>query len=72
MNATRVILVSLLAISASGCVIVPARQGYARPPGVVFVEPGYASPGDGYRWEHHSQYGWGWNHPDRGWHRGWR
>ena len=72
MNASRFALVALLALSASGCVVVPAHQGYVTPPGVVYVAPGYASPGDGYRWEHNGQYGWGWNHPQQGWHRGWR
>jgi len=36
------------------------------------VQPTYASPGPGYAWEYHAHYGWGWRHPQYGWHRGWR
>ena len=37
----------------------------------VYVAPTYVSPGPGYVWEYHARYGWGWHHPQRGWHRGW-
>jgi hypothetical protein len=66
---------ALLAISLAGCVVEPARvrpAAVVAPPGVVYVEPAYASPGVGYAWEYHPRYGWGWHHPQRGWHRGWR
>ena len=69
---------ALLAAGLSGCVVapVPVRPaypvGYAPPPGVVYVQPTYAVPGPGYVWAYHPHYGWGWRHPDHGWHRGWR
>ncbi|MFJ3045106.1 hypothetical protein ACIPEN_04645 [Herbaspirillum chlorophenolicum] len=57
-----------------GCVVTPptVRPAYVAPPGVVYVEPTYVSPGPGYIWEYHPHYGWGWHHPQYGWHRGWR
>ncbi|MFM7026339.1 MAG: hypothetical protein ACKOWC_09835 [Limnohabitans sp.] len=42
------------------------------PPGVVYIAPGYPAPSVGFVWEYHARYGWGWRHPQRGWHRGWR
>jgi hypothetical protein len=65
---------ALLALSLSGCIVTPpsVRPAYVSPPGVVYVEPTYASPGPGYAWEYHPHYGWGWHHPQNGWHRGWR
>jgi hypothetical protein len=61
-------------VSAAGCIVVPAgRHGGGGGGGsAVYVEPGYASPGPGWMWESHPQYGYGWRHPGRGWHRGWR
>jgi hypothetical protein len=60
-----------LLASAAGCIVVPAgRHGYGG--GQAYVEPAYASPGPGWAWEAHPSYGYGWHHPDRGWHRGWR
>ncbi len=52
----------------------PARvvPRYRAPPAVVYVEPTYEIPGPGYRWAYHENYGWGWHHPEHGWHRGWR
>jgi hypothetical protein len=62
-----------LLASAAGCIVVPAgRHGYGGGGGPVYVEPAYASPGPGWAWEAHPSYGYGWHHPDRGWHRGWR
>ncbi|MBV5292710.1 MAG: hypothetical protein JZU58_10205 [Curvibacter lanceolatus] len=73
-----------LAIGASltGCVVapVPARPVVVNPgpvyvapaPAPVYVAPAYASPGVGWVWIQHPRYGWGWHHPDHGWHRGWR
>ncbi len=63
--------VALTAVFA-GCVVAPARPVYVAPPGVVYVEPGYASPGPGYAWGYHARFGWGWHHPQYGWHRGWQ
>ena len=71
-------------VALSGCVVAPVgyepgygRQGhggpvYAGPSGAVYVAPTYAMPGPGYAWRQHGRHGWGWNHPNRGWHRGWR
>ena len=42
------------------------------PPGVVYVAPNYALPASGFAWRYNARYGWGWHHPQRGWHRGWR
>jgi hypothetical protein len=52
-----------------GVVMTP---GVVVPPGVVYVAPTYAAPSVGFVWEFHPHYGWGWRHPQRGWHRGWR
>lgn len=62
-------------LALSGCVVVPANgvePGYVAPAGAVYVAPTYATPGVGYAWQYHAHYGWGWRHPYRGWHRGWR
>lgn len=74
MKAIALVPAVLLSAAFSGCVVAPARggyNGYNAPAGVVYVEPNYASPGPGYAWEYHARYGWGWHHPQRGWHRGW-
>lgn len=42
------------------------------PPGVVYVAPTYPAPAVDFIWDFHPRYGWGWRHPQRGWHRGWR
>ena len=42
------------------------------PPGAVYVAPEYPTPGVGWVWSYHTQFGWGWHHPEHGWHRGWR
>ncbi|OYU98845.1 MAG: hypothetical protein CFE45_14990 [Burkholderiales bacterium PBB5] len=74
---TRVALRSTLATLVltaclPGCVVVPAGHRYDAPPGVVVVAPTYAIPAPGYAWRYHAQFGWGWHHPEHGWHRGWR
>ena len=61
-----------LAVLLGGCVVEPVRPVHVAPPGVVYIEPTYASPGPGYAWAYHGGYGWGWFHPNHGWHRGWR
>ena len=75
MKAIVILPVVLLSAAFSGCVVAPARgggyNGYNAPAGVVYVEPNYASPGPGYAWEYHARHGWGWRHPQRGWHHGW-
>lgn len=60
-----------LAVGLSGCASAPSA-GVAVPPGVTYVAPYYPLPGAGYVWDYHPRYGWGWNHPSLGWHRGWR
>lgn len=68
-----------IAASLAGCAIEPVAVRpvvhagvYATPPGVTDVAPTYAMPAPGYVWMHHPHYGWGWHHPELGWHRGWR
>ena len=64
--------VALLSLSLSACIVAPVRPLYAAPPGVVYVAPTYAIPAPGYVWAYHANFGWGWHHPQYGWHRGWR
>jgi hypothetical protein len=62
-------------LALSGCIVQPVQPvhpAYVAPPGVVYVAPTYVSPGPGYVWAYHEHYGWGWRHPQYGWHRGWR
>jgi len=75
-NSLAIAIAGLALASLSGCIVAPARPayyegGYVAPAGVVYVAPEYAAPGPGYRWEYHAHYGWGWRHPQYGWHRGW-
>ena len=74
MNRIKLFTAALVSVVAAGCVVAPARVApvYEPPAGVVYVAPTYASPGPGWRWAYHAQYGWGWHHPEYGWHRGWR
>jgi len=73
MKTLTLISAAALALAVSGCVVAPpAGPAYTAPPGVVYVQPTYASPGVGYVWAYHPHYGWGWHHPQYGWHRGWR
>ena len=58
------------AIVANGGVA-PTAPVYVAPAGVTYVAPTYATPGPGYVWAWHPRYGWGWNNPRWGWHRGW-
>lgn len=79
----RLAITGLLAAALSGCVVAPAGPyrgqagvvvapaGVIVPPGVVYVAPGYPMPAPGYGWSHHPRQGWGWHHPNNGWHRGW-
>ena len=71
---------SLFIVMLSGCAVYPAyperpvqyQPVYQAPAGVVYVAPSYAIPAPGYIWMFHPGYGWGWHHPQYGWHRGWR
>ena len=62
---------ALVAVALSGCIVAPVRPVYAAPAGVVYVGPTYASPGPGYAWAYHANFGWGWHSPQYCWHRGW-
>jgi hypothetical protein len=53
-------------------VVQPAPVVMAPPPGVVYVAPTYPAPAVGFVWAYHPRFGWGWRHPEHGWHRGWR
>jgi hypothetical protein len=69
--------IGLAAVVNSACIVVPARRVEpavvtVAPPGVVYVAPTYAIPGPGYVWAYHARFGWGWHHPQYGWHQGWR
>ena len=82
---TPLALVTSAAVLMSGCVIAPlpaphtvrvqpmvVEPIYAAPSGVVYLQPTYVMPAPGYVWQYHANYGWGWRHPNYGWHRGWR
>lgn len=75
----QLVFATLLFTMLAGCIAVPvapappvAPVGVVVPPGVVYVAPTYAMPAPGFVWTYHAHYGWGWRHPRRGWHRGWR
>jgi hypothetical protein len=72
MKILLLVAISISSIALSGCIVAPVRPGYAAPAGVVYVAPTYAIPGPGYVWAYHANYGWGWHHPQYGWHQGWR
>ena len=73
MNQRLIGLFGAVTVAAlSGCVVVPPRAVVVAPSAGVYVAPTYASPGVGWAWEFHPQFGWGWHHPEHGWHRGWR
>ena len=72
MNALKSVVLVVSAFALAGCIVAPTRHAHEAPPGVAYVAPTYASPGEGYAWGYHEQHGWGWRHPQKGWHRGWR
>ena len=65
-------IIAAVLVSLTGCVVVPARHAVAVEAAPVYIAPTYESPGVGWVWEYHPHYGWGWHHPQLGWHRGWR
>ena len=71
MKLITILPVLALASAMAGCVVEPVHPGYRAPAGVVYVAPTYASPGPGYEWQYHERFGWGWHHPQYGWHQGW-
>ena len=76
-NGLALIIAGVALASMSGCIVAPARGyggggEYVAPAGVVYVAPNYASPGDGLALGiPRDRYGWGWHHPQYGWHKGW-
>jgi len=62
-----IVLATLAALALAGC---GSNPYMARPSGVVYVKPAYPRPAEGYVWMQHPTYGWGWHHPDNGWHQG--
>ena len=69
-------MVVALSASLAACIVAP--PGYYGEAGghatvsVTAPAPYYAAPAVGYLWLNHVSHGWGWRHPHRGWHRGWR
>jgi len=64
-----IVIAACLTIASALCIAEPVS---AQPmPGAVYVAPAYPMPGPGYVWMNHQQYGWGWHHPQYGWHKGW-
>ena len=76
MRPVLLLTVTVLSAALGGCIVAPMHPGYGygygAPAGVVYVAPTYAMPAPGYVWGYHASYGWGWRHPQHGWHRGWR
>ena len=72
MKAISVLPVLFLTAALSGCIVAPVGPAYGAPPGVAYVAPTYAIPGPGFVWAYHARFGWGWHHPQLGWHRGWQ
>ena len=74
MKSAALVSAALLATLLGGCVVAPVGPAYdyGAPPDVAYLAPTYAVPGPGYLWAYHPHYGWGWRHPQQGWHRGWR
>jgi hypothetical protein len=72
-NTLWMLIGTAILATTSGCIVAPARPVMvAAPAQSVYAEPTYASPGVGWAWEFHPAFGWGWHHPQHGWHRGWR
>jgi hypothetical protein len=65
------IVASTVLAATSGCVVAPGPPAYVDGSATVYLAPTYASPGPGWIWVRHPRYGWGWRHPEHGWHRGW-
>ena len=72
MKMTNCAAIAITAAALSGCIVAPVQPAYVAPAGVVYVAPAYVTPGPGYVWAYHANFGWGWHPPQRGWHRGWR
>jgi hypothetical protein len=74
MKFTTLATAAMLSVALAGCIVTPPRVQplFVAPAGVAYVAPTYAVPGPGYVWAYHAHYGWGWHHPQYGWHQGWR
>jgi hypothetical protein len=79
MKLTHSLAVIALSASLGACIIAPPRPYYAHAqagvqvtPVEVAPAPYYAMPAPGYIWMNNLSFGWGWHHPNHGWHRGWR
>jgi len=72
MKPIAILAVLLLSAAFSGCIVSPVGPAYGAPPGVAYMAPTYDIPGPGYVWAYHARFGWGWHHPQYGWHRGWQ
>ena len=76
MKKIAISVLTFFAIGLSGCIVAPVQPAYVGPPiapaGVIYVAPTYVAPGPGFIWSHHARFGWGWHHPQHGWHKGWR
>ncbi len=64
-KALWVIFGGVILAAASGCVVAPYPGS-----GPAYVDPYYPSPGVNWVWEFSPNIGWGWHHPEHGWHRG--
>jgi hypothetical protein len=74
-----VIALGLATLALTACVIEPVRPAVQVRPiydtpraSMIYIAPNYARPAPDYEWRRHEHYGWGWQHPNRGWYRGWR
>lgn len=65
------LLIPATAIALTGCVVTPMDAYSVNTPSYE-ARPDYPSPGAGWMWMQNPHRGWGWHHPNRGWHRGWR
>ncbi|HTH94163.1 MAG TPA: hypothetical protein VL550_02935 [Rhodocyclaceae bacterium] len=71
-SALSLLCAVLLGSTLAGCVVAPVEPPMEAPYGVTYVAPVGVAPAPGYTWRYHARYGWGWWHPQYGWHRGWR
>ena len=72
----RIVIAGFFLIALAGCVEQPMQGGggggYSGMGGGGYNRPSYPQPGPGYSWANHPTQGWGWRHPQNGWHQGWQ
>ena len=77
----HIVAVVICVLVLLGCTVAPIQTlpvtvqqpTVVQPPtGVVYVDPIYPIPAQGYIWEFHPYFGWGWHHPYQGWYRPYR